>query len=77
MTCIRIFTVLKEQKQLHYEPASQKVRKIGRYKYRQSAGFKVSVGWSKFRSSHGWNGNSSAGSQPGILLSVIMVAVTS
>jgi len=37
-------TDLKEQRQLHYEPADQKDTKTDRYKCRQIPEFKVSLG---------------------------------
>ena len=39
----RSFTNLKEQRQLHYEPACQKDIKTGRYKDRQILEFKVTL----------------------------------
>lgn len=53
MNCIRSFTDLKEQRQLHYEPACQKDTKTGRYKGMQIPEFNVSLGQNKFRSKHG------------------------
>jgi hypothetical protein len=44
MNCIKRFTDLKEQRQLHYESDCQKDTKTGRYKGRQAdSGFKVSL----------------------------------
>ena len=50
MNSIRSFTDLKEQRQLHYEPACQKDTETGKYKGRQIPEFKVSLGQREFRS---------------------------
>ena len=69
----RSFTNLKEQRQLHYEPACQKAMKTGRYKDRQILEFKVSLEQreyrSRSRSRYGRNGNFRVGSHLAILLS--------
>ena len=61
MNYMRGFTDLKEQRQLHYEPACQKDTETGKYKGRQIPEFKVSLGQREFRPSHGPHGNSRTG----------------
>jgi hypothetical protein len=55
MNCIKSFTDLKEQRQLHCEPACQKDTKTSRF----LSSRKVSLGQRKFRTRtrHGRNGN--------------------
>jgi hypothetical protein len=84
MNCVRSFTDLKQQGQLHYEPACQEDIKVGRYKGRQVPEFRVSLGHREFRPRSrprprpkcGRNGNSRAGYHPAILLPVLVLAVS-
>ena len=79
MNCVRSFTDLKQQGQLHYEPACQEDIKVGRYKGRQVPEFRVSLGHREFRPRSrprprpkcGRNGNFRAESYPNILLSML------
>ena len=71
MNYTRGFADLKEQRQLHYEPACQKDTKTAIYKYRQIPQFKVSLGQSEFRSKHSGNANLRARSYLASLLSVL------
>lgn len=57
MNCIRGFTDLKKQRQLHYESACQKDTKTGRYKCRQIPELKVNLGQREYRFQCGRNGN--------------------
>jgi hypothetical protein len=77
MSCIRSFTDLKEQRQLHCEPTWQKDKETGRYRGGQIPEFKVSFGQTEFRSrpGHGRNGDFRAVSHPPILLSVLVLSV--